>query len=225
VIPQSGRAISLVKVRVGQQITERFRPADCQPADNQPEAESVYTEKNSRFGQGSGGEAVDTSEASRIPCATPNRRKPKMTTDVYPVAAGHKENHGTSQIAARQVDADPDRKLRIQTEAAILITLNPDMTADDVAAELGESVLYVRPRISELVALNVLVKTNRKRPSLACGRSAAIMIASGDLLDHIARCDPEGIEDFRIVVRGFIQSRIIQERAALRLSRRGHCSA
>lgn len=72
----------------------------------------------------------------------------------YPHSPGFKERGDTSQAAAATVRPGT-RALR----AACLAQLRSrPQTADEVAAALGESVLAVRPRISELKALGKIVK-------------------------------------------------------------------
>ncbi len=85
----------------------------------------------------------------------------------YPHLAGFKAP-GTSQAAAATVDA---KTLRGQ----VLRTLERcgDLTADEIAHRLAESILSIRPRLSELRALGLVVDSGRRRPN-ASGRSAIV---------------------------------------------------
>lgn len=74
--------------------------------------------------------------------------------DRYPSAPGHKVE-GTSRSAAEAM------KPRAPTlRDKVLELLKHDaMTADEAAAALGETVLSIRPRLSELVKLNQIYDT------------------------------------------------------------------
>ena len=61
------------------------------------------------------------------------------------------------------------RALVLQTLAAI----PPGLTADEIAARLGQSVLAVRPRVSELFHAGLIEKTGERR-SNASGLSAHV---------------------------------------------------
>lgn len=89
------------------------------------------------------------------------------TPPTYPDAAGFKVG-GTSQAAAQSVDAS---RLRI----AVLDVLASwgDMTADQCARFLGESVLSIRPRFSELRAKG-LIADSGMRAKNDSGRSAVV---------------------------------------------------
>lgn len=54
---------------------------------------------------------------------------------------------------------------------------NGPQTADEVAEALGESVLAVRPRISEMVRENLVVATGMRRPNKS-GRTAWVWRAA-----------------------------------------------
>jgi len=86
----------------------------------------------------------------------------------YPHAAGFKtEQPETSRQAAEATDA---RTLR----AAVLAELRRrDNTADGIAQGLGESVLSIRPRVSELLRLGQIQDTGRRQSNIS-GRSAAV---------------------------------------------------
>ncbi len=65
----------------------------------------------------------------------------------------------------------------LREECMDLIRETPDgLTADQVAARLGESVLSIRPRITELKKTNRIADTGRRRKNHS-GRAAAVMVA------------------------------------------------
>lgn len=87
----------------------------------------------------------------------------------YPLSPGFKERGSTSEDAARSM-AGRARTLRDQT----LETLKGrPMTADEVAAQLGETVLAIRPRLSELRAKKLIEPTGEKRLN-ASGKDAKV---------------------------------------------------
>jgi predicted ArsR family transcriptional regulator len=92
----------------------------------------------------------------------------------YPSAPGHKGG-ATSQEAARRI-AGHASHLR----AAVLrqLAVEPDgLTADEIAKRLNESVLSVRPRVSELLAGGLIERTRHRRRN-ASGMSAAVWMIS-----------------------------------------------
>ncbi len=80
----------------------------------------------------------------------------------YPVTAGSKTG-GTSAEAA--VAMSP----KVQTLCALCYDVLRDrpMTADETAARLGLSVLSIRPRFSNLVALGKIEKTGQRRRNIS----------------------------------------------------------
>ncbi|WP_020695449.1 hypothetical protein [Reyranella massiliensis] len=105
--------------------------------------------------------------------------------DNYPATAGFK-SLGASEIAARIVDRDPERRLNTMISITLVALIGTPMVGDEIALTIHEGVLYVRPRISELVALGILVK-GPTRPASICGRMASVLQPSNDLLDLIER--------------------------------------
>ena len=85
----------------------------------------------------------------------------------YPDGAGFKEKGGTSQEAASYVDA------KAHCKEVLSVLEKADRTADECAAELGRSVLSIRPRLSELFAKGLIRKTDLRRPN-ASGRNAVV---------------------------------------------------
>jgi hypothetical protein len=88
----------------------------------------------------------------------------------YPFSAGFKEPGGTSEEAARQVNAGA-----LQGEVLAVFDRHPEgLTADEVASELGRSILAIRPRVSELRKLGEVVPVARGARKNESGRRARI---------------------------------------------------
>lgn len=95
-----------------------------------------------------------------------------MTVDLfsyqYPKKPGFKEPTTSKEAAQSMVGRAA--KLR---ERCLLELSNMPGTADEVASALGETVLAVRPRITELFQLGKIVDTGRRRQN-ASGRKAKV---------------------------------------------------
>ena len=86
----------------------------------------------------------------------------------YPLAAGSKTG-GTSAEAAKKIHA-----ARLQKAVLRVLQTHPGgMTADEVAAELAESILSIRPRVSELKRQGMVEKTRERRRNIS-GMSASV---------------------------------------------------
>jgi len=86
----------------------------------------------------------------------------------YPLAAGSKTG-GTSAEAAKKIHA-----ARLQKAVLCVLQANPGgLTADEVAAELAESILSIRPRVSELKRQGLVEKTRERRRNIS-GMSASV---------------------------------------------------
>lgn len=72
--------------------------------------------------------------------------------------------HTAASLRAKAVR---DRCITALSDAAL--------TADEVATRIGESVLTVRPRITELLQAGTIVKTALRRANVS-GRKAAVMM-------------------------------------------------
>lgn len=96
---------------------------------------------------------------------------------IYPTTAGYTE-HETSKDAANAIEgsgraetlrAEVLRVLRVEQamhdRPYATTQWAPGMTADEIAAELGESILSVRPRVAELNKRGLIVKTGERRRS------------------------------------------------------------
>lgn len=99
----------------------------------------------------------------------------------YPIESGFKRTE-TSRRAAKKVDADPERLLRTQVEIAIAAYFDHGMCADDMADVLDQTILYVRPRVSDLINLRVL-EYGPKKTSQTCGRSAHTLMPAPHLAE------------------------------------------
>ena len=75
----------------------------------------------------------------------------------YSSALGFKE--GDTSRAAAEAMSYRGKTLRKTVYACIVI--NPGLTADEIAARLGESVLAIRPRVSELRASGLITQDGR----------------------------------------------------------------
>ena len=89
-----------------------------------------------------------------------------VPTDHYPDAAGYKEPT-TSAEAAATVDA-----ATLRGKVLDVLKHGP-LTADECASWLGESILSIRPRLSELRALGLIRDTGERRENLS-GKSAIV---------------------------------------------------
>jgi predicted ArsR family transcriptional regulator len=90
----------------------------------------------------------------------------------YPLAPGA-QDRGTSRAAA-EVAATTSPLLRAM--ALDVLERSNGLTADQVAARLGKSILSIRPRITELARLGKVRDTGDRRPN-ASGRTAIVWAA------------------------------------------------
>ena len=77
--------------------------------------------------------------------------------DKYPNSAGYKRR-GTSRDAAKRIG-----NCKATHDKILALLRQQPMTADEVAEALKRPVLYVRPRLSELVAKGLICETGRRR--------------------------------------------------------------
>lgn len=92
----------------------------------------------------------------------------------YPVIPGSKGHHGTSEAAAEAIKPDAGI-LREKTLRAIR-SARDGLTADQVAEFLGESILSIRPRCSEL-KLYGHIKDSGQRRRNDSGKNAVVWVA------------------------------------------------
>lgn len=100
----------------------------------------------------------------------------------YPRTAGYKEQRGTSEAAAVSVEQRKAPRLRavvlfvLKTNLACWLSGSSEftdgMTADEIATELNESILSIRPRVAELRKLGLIEPTGERRPSSTGAMSA-----------------------------------------------------
>ena len=82
---------------------------------------------------------------------------------------GFKERNGTSEQAANAMQGSA----RILRNRVFATLAREPLTADECAARLKESILSVRPRLSELARQNMIRRTGERRKN-ASGLSAAV---------------------------------------------------
>lgn len=82
---------------------------------------------------------------------------------VYPNRAGFKD-HTTSRDAADAIEGS-GRALTLREQVLLHFIRCSTATADEVAHALGESILAIRPRVSELYKKGFLERTGMKRRS------------------------------------------------------------
>jgi hypothetical protein len=82
-----------------------------------------------------------------------------MTPDSYPLAPGFKDSGSTSQQAAQATTSSAEYLRRRVLDR---IRQSP-CTADECASALDESILSVRPRVSELRALAKITDSGLRR--------------------------------------------------------------
>ena len=88
----------------------------------------------------------------------------------YPSSPGFKAvSTETSALAARRVSGRAGNLLK----GVLAVLRHSDCTADEVARLMGESVLAIRPRLSELHAMNLIVPTPHRRMNES-GHSAVV---------------------------------------------------
>lgn len=87
----------------------------------------------------------------------------------YPEFPGFKVS-GTSRDAAEEIAGQSGRLRGLVIKA---LKKRGPMTADECAAFLGESVLAIRPRFSELVTMGLIADAGARRQN-ASGRSATV---------------------------------------------------
>ncbi|MDC1268173.1 hypothetical protein N8Z76_00410 [Gammaproteobacteria bacterium] len=88
---------------------------------------------------------------------------------VYPTTPGYKEKGGTSEQAANDMRANAST---LRRKAYALLKEYP-MTADETAEKMGEDILSIRPRLSELFQMGAIEKTMKRRAS-SRGKSSIV---------------------------------------------------
>jgi len=136
-----------------------------------------------------------------------------LRAENYPISAGH-QSGSASQLAASEVDRDPERKIMTQALAALVATLYPHWCMDEIATEIGEPLLYARPRISELISLGILAKGGLKI-SPTHRRQAHAIIPTSDTKDLVDTASDD--DEALLFIRALIEIRI----ADMKVSRTG----
>lgn len=116
--------------------------------------------------------AVGTFGAASVGVGAMSRMKDLFGDEIYPEAPGFTDLN-TSREAAKKVEP---KASGVREDCYTCILHSRDgMTADQVALRLDKSVLYIRPRLSELFAAGRIIKTTRRRKNRS-GLSAAIYV-------------------------------------------------
>jgi predicted ArsR family transcriptional regulator len=89
--------------------------------------------------------------------------------DGYPNGPGWKE----SETARAAAVAIAGRVGRLRQAVLIVLRRHGPLTADEIALRIGESVLAVRPRVTELSKLGKIERTGERRPN-ASGQTAHV---------------------------------------------------
>lgn len=90
----------------------------------------------------------------------------------YPYAPGYKDRD-TSRLAAEAIGSRVDI---LRARVLMLLERFPEgLTADECAGMMQESVLAVRPRMSELIQQGMVVDSKRRRLNQS-GRTAKVLI-------------------------------------------------
>ena len=96
-----------------------------------------------------------------------------ITDRKYPGRPGHKETDGETSREAADALQPRVRKLRQRVFGAIVCAGADGLTTDECATKIGETVLAVRPRFTELKRGLLIEKTHRRRKNIS-GRAAAV---------------------------------------------------
>lgn len=94
---------------------------------------------------------------------------------VYPSAPGFRRR-GTSSAAA-EANVTRAERLRVLVLHEIKRAGKRGLTADEVAGKLGESVLSIRPRVSELFRKNKVAESGERRMNASGSRASVWIIA------------------------------------------------
>lgn len=109
----------------------------------------------------------------------------------YPHVAGFKAAGTSSQAAQRiagTVGAAHCRILELLADPEIRWG---GLTPDEVAARMGRSVLYVRPRVSELLALGKLIPTGARRKNSSRLSAGVVRLPGLPMKPELSTaCDP-----------------------------------
>lgn len=99
----------------------------------------------------------------------------RSSADMYPNVPGHKSHDDTTIEAAESARAGAGD---LRGDVLALLKAVP-MTADQCAGVLKRSILSIRPRLSELRKLGLILDTGERCPNLS-GKNAIIWRAATD---------------------------------------------
>ena len=85
--------------------------------------------------------------------------------EMYPFGAGFKELKGASERTAKTQNRELNNRRR-QIALGFLRSHNNGLTSDEVADLMNESILSIRPRVSELRAQGKIESTGQRRKSV-----------------------------------------------------------
>lgn len=95
----------------------------------------------------------------------------------YPHSPGFKESTTSREAALKMKRRQPKLCERV---LAVLVGVGAyGMTTDECAAEMGLSILAIRPRFTELKMLDKIERTDRRRKNES-GMSAIVWVAKGE---------------------------------------------
>ena len=94
----------------------------------------------------------------------------------YPQSPGY-SHRPTSRAAAEKIKS---RALTLRESCLYALRQIGNQTADEIAEALGESILAVRPRITELAKLDQIIDTEQRRKNKS-GRLAIVWKAKGKM--------------------------------------------
>jgi len=93
---------------------------------------------------------------------------PELDFARYPAAPGYKRG-GTSKAAADSMK----EKAPTLRQKVLDVLFHQELTADECAAEVGKSLLSIRPRLTELLRLGKIADTGETRHN-ASGKQATV---------------------------------------------------
>lgn len=115
-----------------------------------------------------------------------------MSPQPYPLGPGAKERGGASAASAATISG---RAVHLREAVIVTLARRGPLTADETAAQLGESVLSIRPRFTELFALGRIEKTGERRPNVS-GHDATVWRLTGE---QAPTTSPHDVSGFSVV--------------------------
>ena len=100
-----------------------------------------------------------------------------FSASLYPAAPGFKR--GSVDTSAESARRMARRAVLLRHRCAEILRQHPEgLTSDEVAAALGQTVLAIRPRVSEMHTTEIVVDTGLRRPNIS-GHPAAVWRLKG----------------------------------------------